>query len=90
MNTDKLCQSCAMPLFDKNDDLRGTEKNQTKSEKYCFRCYRNGKYIEPMIAFEDMVSRGITAMENSNANRFKKFLMRKSYPTLLRQLDRWK
>lgn len=90
MNTDKLCQSCAMPLNDKGTDFRGTEKDGSKSDKFCAHCYRNGAYIEPNLPFEDMVTRGIDGMEKSNANFFKKFLMRKSYPTLLKQLERWK
>lgn len=89
MNTDKLCQSCAMPLNEKGMDLRGTEKDGSKSEQYCVHCYRNGKYVEPNLSFDDMVKRGIEGMEKSGANFFKKFLMRKSYPTLLKQLKRW-
>ncbi len=90
MNTDKLCQSCAMPLNEKGVDLRGTESDGTKAEKFCVHCYRDGKYVNPSITFEEMVKTGVDAVEQSEANFFKKFLMRKSYPTLLKQLERWK
>lgn len=90
MNTDRLCQSCAMPLMDKNVDLRGTEKDGTKSTKFCVHCYRNGKYVEPNITFNEMVKKGTEGFMNSKANFFNKFLMRKSYPTLLKQVERWK
>lgn len=90
MNTDRLCQSCAMPLNEKGVDLRGNEADGTKSEKFCFHCYQNGKYVDPNITFDRMVEIGVEASNNSNANFFKKFLMKKSYPTLLKQLERWK
>ncbi len=90
MNTDKLCQSCAMPLNEKGLDLRGTEAGGAKSDKFCVHCYRDGSYVEPNITIEEMTKKGIDGVEKSNANFFKKFLMRKSYPTLLRQLERWK
>lgn len=90
MNTDKLCQSCAMPLNEKGMDLRGTEQNGEKSNKFCVHCYRNGSYVEPDISLEKMIEKGILGVEQSDANFLKKFLIRKSYPILLKQLDRWK
>lgn len=89
MNTEKLCQSCGMPLINDGNDLRGSEKNGEKSIKFCLHCYRNSAYIEPHITFEQMVQRGIEMVNSSKGNFFQKFLMRKSYPTLLRQLERW-
>lgn len=78
-----------MPLIQDGNDLRGTERNGERSVKFCLHCYLNGKYVEPNITFNQMVQRGTEGMVNSNANFFKKFLMRKSYPTLLKQLERW-
>ncbi len=90
MNTDKLCQSCAMPLNEKGNDYRANEADGSKSEKYCVKCYANGEFLQPNITFNEMVKVGIEATNSSNANFITKFLMKKSYPTLLKQLDRWK
>lgn len=90
MNTDKLCQSCAMPLNEKGVDLRGTELDGSKSTKYCIHCYQKGVFTMPSITLEGMIEKGIDGVEKSDANFLKKFLMKKSYPTLLKQLDRWK
>lgn len=90
MNTDKLCQSCAMPLRDKQRDNRGTERDGGRSEKYCVHCYRIGEFVEPNITYDEMVKRGIDGMQQSKANFIQKFIMKKSYPTLLKQIDRWK
>ncbi len=38
----QMCQSCGMPL--KNQDQKGTEKDESKSEKYCINCYKNGEF----------------------------------------------
>ena len=40
---EKICQSCGMEL---NDDNAGTEANGGKSEDYCNKCYKDGKFID--------------------------------------------
>lgn len=49
----ELCQSCGMPL---TDEVRGTEKDGSKSAEYCTYCYQNGAFaadctMEEMIDF---------------------------------------
>lgn len=90
MNTDKLCQSCAMPLNEKGSDLRGSEKDGSKSSKFCFHCYQNGEYVAPNMTIEEMIALGIDALEKSDGNFIKKFLLKKSYPMLVKQLERWR
>ncbi|WP_416828241.1 zinc ribbon domain-containing protein [Ectobacillus polymachus] len=52
----KNCQSCGMPLA--KDELGGgTEKNGTKSEKYCSHCYMNGEFTLPNITVDEMKAR---------------------------------
>lgn len=41
--TYKNCQSCGMPLS-KDTQRGGTEKDGTKSTKYCSYCYTNGEF----------------------------------------------
>lgn len=41
--TYKMCQSCGMPM--KKDPCGGgTEKDGTKSKKYCSYCYKDGEF----------------------------------------------
>lgn len=40
----KMCESCLMPLG-KNWEDAGTERDGTKSQKYCKYCYVNGELM---------------------------------------------
>ena len=40
----KFCQSCGMPK-NKDKGNGGTEKDGSKSEKYCSYCYQNGEFF---------------------------------------------
>lgn len=51
----KQCQSCGMPLYTKRvGDCRGTEKDGSKSEKWCSLCYKNGTFIGPDCTLDEM------------------------------------
>lgn len=54
---EKFCQSCAMPLNLHGQDVRGTEKDGSKSERYCSYCYADGAFLEPDITFEQMLAK---------------------------------
>lgn len=86
----KYCQSCAMPLTQKNIDNRGTESDNSKSLEYCNMCYTSGKFIAPDITYEQMLDKGIKGIESSNQNKVVKWIMRKSYPGMLKKVNRWK
>lgn len=86
----KICQSCGMPLIDGQIDRRGTEADGTRSEKFCNLCYLNGKYNDPYITKEEMINKGISGIENQNMSKFKKWFLVKSYPSLIKNLERWK
>jgi hypothetical protein len=64
MKQETNCQSCGMPLD--NPDLQGTEKDGSKSDKYCKYCYRNGAFINPNMTLKEMTSLVITQMEKMN------------------------
>jgi hypothetical protein len=59
-----MCQSCGMPI--KKDEVKGTEKDGSLSQKYCNLCYKDGEFIgadcslEKMqeISYEAMVKKG--------------------------------
>ena len=39
-----MCQSCGMPLS-KDPKNGGTNKDGSKSDKYCSYCYKDGKFM---------------------------------------------
>lgn len=89
MKTEKFCQSCAMPLNQNGIDNRGTESDGSKSHEYCNLCYLNGKFNNPNATYEGTLSLGIQGIKNSNENKFKKWILIKSYPMMLKQCKRW-
>lgn len=52
----KNCQSCGMPMK-KDVQGGGSEKNGSKSEKYCSHCYMNGAFTQPNITASEMQDR---------------------------------
>ena len=87
---EKYCQSCGMPLINNQEgDNRGTNKDGSKSPEYCNACYRGGDFVEPDITLEQMEQRGIKGIEDSQENIIKKWLLKKSYPSMLKKLKRW-
>jgi hypothetical protein len=49
------CESCGMPLV--SDEVTGTEKDGTKSQRYCIHCYQNGAFTEPDLTKETMIKK---------------------------------
>lgn len=47
-----FCQSCSMPID--TPELRGTEKDGTKSIDYCKYCYVNGQFTHPDLTLDEM------------------------------------
>ncbi|ATZ03755.1 zinc ribbon domain-containing protein [Streptococcus suis] len=87
---EKCCQSCAMPLNLHGQDVRGSEKDGSLSNLFCSYCYANGEFLEPDITFEQMLVKGKNAISNGQGNAFVKFLMKASYPLMLKKTQRWK
>ncbi|MBJ6361455.1 effector binding domain-containing protein [Paenibacillus sp. MAHUQ-46] len=46
------CQSCGMPL---SNEVRGVEKDGSRSELYCQYCYEDGHFIQPKQTLEGMI-----------------------------------
>ncbi len=82
----KYCQSCAMPF---KEISRGLEADQTESSKFCSLCYDQGEFIEPEITYEEMLQRGIEGINKQPISNFKKKLMIKFYPNMLKKTERW-
>ena len=83
---EKFCQSCAMPL---KEELLGTEKNGGRSQEYCNFCYLNGKFTNPDITYDEILKLGLEGLEKSGNSKIKKWVFKKSYPSLLKKTKRW-
>lgn len=46
----KKCQSCGTSIV--KHEKRGTEEDGKKSNKYCFHCYENGKFLQDITCDE--------------------------------------
>jgi hypothetical protein len=55
-----VCQSCGMPL--ESEELKGTEKNGSRSEDYCVYCYADGKFTKEMT-MEEMIQTNIQFLD---------------------------
>jgi hypothetical protein len=53
--TNRVCQSCGMPLI--SDPDAGTEKDGSKSQKYCTHCYQHGAFTNPDLTWEEMIKK---------------------------------
>lgn len=86
---EKFCQSCSMPLNLHGQDVRGSEADGSLSAIYCSYCYAKGAFLEPNISFDQMLEKGKTAISNGQGNALVKFLMKASYPMMLKKAKRW-
>ncbi|WP_124058913.1 zinc ribbon domain-containing protein [Vaginisenegalia massiliensis] len=84
-----MCQSCGMPLQLHDEDVRGSQADGQVSNDYCRYCYQNGHFTEPDITFEQMLSKGKTAISQGQGNPLVKSLMKATYPFMLKKCRRW-
>lgn len=83
----KQCQSCGMPLqTSKAGDCRGSEKDGTKSEKWCSLCYENGAFVTPNCSLDHMKKIVDDALKEQGSGKVMRWLAQKQLP----QLERWK
>lgn len=61
MENKTFCQSCSMPLD--NKEMLGTEKDGSLSHEYCKYCYQKGAFINPEMTLDEMRSLVKTQME---------------------------
>ena len=50
----KVCQSCGIPLTDKN---RGTNDDLSSSKEYCRFCYEQGEFVIPNLTLDMQMDR---------------------------------
>ena len=83
----KFCQSCGFPLA-KDKQGGGTEKDGSKSVKYCSMCYQNGRFLTPpeVNTAEKMKKFCMQQMKKGGMSRFVAWLATRGIP----RLERWK
>ncbi|MDD4300776.1 MAG: zinc ribbon domain-containing protein [Methanomicrobium sp.] len=80
-----FCESCGMPM--KEESEFGTEKDGSKSAKYCTYCFQNGVFIDPHLTKEDAVLKYAPMMaQNLGMPHEKAKIMVENY---LSALPRW-
>tara|TARA_R100001369_G_C3321339_1_gene168996 strand:+ start:1446 stop:1712 length:267 start_codon:yes stop_codon:yes gene_type:complete len=83
----KFCQSCGFPM---KKDVKGggSEKDGTKSLKFCSMCYRNGEFLTPLEidTAKKMQKYCIQEMKKDGINGLFAWLATRSIP----KLERWK
>lgn len=86
MKTNKFCQSCGMPMS-KDPKNGGTEKDGSKSNKYCSYCYQNGNFTNPEIDTpQKMQEFCIQKMREQGMPKFIAWIFTRGIP----KLERWK
>ncbi len=86
MKTYRFCQSCGYPLK-KDKQGGGTEKDGSKSLKYCSMCYARGEFLTPpeIDTPEKMQKYCIQEMKKSGMNGILAWLGTRPIP----KLERW-
>ena len=83
----KQCQSCGMPLVTKKaGDCRGTEKDGSKSEKWCNLCYKDGSFVGGDCTLEEMKKIVDDALIENGSGRLMRWMAQKQLP----KLERWR
>lgn len=78
----QFCQSCSMPLDGKDN---GTEKDGSKSQKYCNMCYQEGKFLDPDLTMDEMIVIVDNALKEKGWGRVRRYFARGFVP----KLERW-
>ena len=82
----KFCQSCGYPLK-KDKKGGGTEKDGSKSAKYCSMCYANGEFLNPpeIDTAEKFQKYCIQEMKKDGMNGILAWILTRGIP----KLERW-
>ena len=83
----KQCQSCGMPLHTKRaGDCRGTERDGSKSEKWCSLCYVNGEFVSPNMSLMEMTKIVDDALRREKVWLPMRYMAKRQLP----RLERWR
>ncbi|MFM8969027.1 MAG: zinc ribbon domain-containing protein [Actinomycetota bacterium] len=83
----KQCQSCGMPLHtNRAGDCRGTERDGSKSEKWCSLCYVNGEFVSPNMSLVEMTKTVDDALRREKVWLPMRYMANRQLP----RLERWR
>jgi hypothetical protein len=82
--TGPFCQSCALPM--EKEEQFGTNADGSKNEDYCTYCFQKGKFTEPNITFDEMLTKVTKAAQEMGMPSFIVGQIKNFLPTL----KRWK
>ena len=83
----KQCQSCGMPLHTKRaGDCRCTERDGSKSEKWCSLCYVNGEFVSPNMSLMEMTKIVDDALRREKVWLPMRYMAKRQLP----RLERWR
>lgn len=85
---EKFCQSCMMPL--NNGENNGTNSDGEMNNKFCKYCFKNGEFTVKDITVEEMLEMSIKGLKRMKMNPIKRWFLIKSYPMMIKKLERWK
>ena len=81
---DKFCQSCGMPM-DKDEPGGGTNKDGSKSTKYCSHCYENGAFKDNFTDVKQMITSVRGYLKDMGYGPVKRWFFSSHIP----KLERW-
>lgn len=80
-----ICQSCSMPI--EEDNVKGTNSDDSLSDEYCIYCYENGEFTEDRT-FEEEIEHLIPMyIDNRSISEDE---ARSILTNTLKDLKRWK
>jgi len=85
-----FCQSCGMPL--ENEEVKGINADNSKSEDYCMYCYKNGTFTQD-ISMDEMIETNLKYLDEWNKNSGQNLTVeeaRKQLKIFMPNLKRWK
>jgi hypothetical protein len=82
---EKFCQSCGMPL-DKDPGQGGTNKDGSKTIKYCSYCYSDGTFRDNFTSSDEMVKLVREKLKEMGCGPVRRWF----YTSQIPRLERWR
>ena len=81
---DRFCQSCGMPM-DKDPGMGGTNRDGTKTEKYCSHCFVNGAFKDNFTSADQMIEFVKEKLQEMGYGSLKRWF----FTSHIHKLERW-
>jgi Putative zinc ribbon domain len=83
--TQRICQSCGMPL--QKEEYCGTNTDGSKSKEYCFHCFQKGSFIDEGITLQGKIDKNVKFAVQKGMSEDE---AKKMASDVLPKLKRWK